>query len=120
MNTTMTDDWRRQVEREALDQGIPPDIARLIAEQVGQSNANEEMHASCSVYRACKVLGGVALAPLAIRSRMPLHRVDAVLVDALPRSGPVRDRMTIGAAGIQQAKLAFLAAEIYASPRGAR
>jgi hypothetical protein len=116
-----SDGWREQVEREALEAGFDPEIAKWIADQCGSpETAAADLSNARDVYRACKVLGAVRLAPLAIRSRMPLHRVDAVLMNALPRSGPVRDRMTIQLAGIEQAKLAFMAASIYANQRGAR
>jgi hypothetical protein len=87
---------------------------------VGQSNATSEMRYGCDVYRACKVVGAVKLAPLAIRSRMPLHRVDATLMNALPRSGPIRDRMTLGLAGVERCRLAFTVAAVAADAyRGA-
>lgn len=106
--------WRREMQREALAAGMPEDLALLVAQHCGTADsAAAELQNARAVFTSCRVVGAALLAGVAIASRLPLCRVEHVLSDALPRAG--RDRTHLAAAGTAQAKLAFIAAGIYAT-----
>jgi hypothetical protein len=117
--TTMTDDWRRQIEREALDQGIPPDIARLIAEQCSTpETATADLSNAREIFRACRLVNGAELAGVALKARLPEWQVVDTLRAALRL--PSRDCTRLSVAGRAQARTAFALAGIARAAYGAQ